>query len=130
MKTLSLLLASASLVASLVLVAPVFAEPAEQTIVLHEVDTTVLATGWRATALIGAVVYNDAGEEIGQLDDLIITESDTVPYAVISVGGFLGMGAHHVVVSTAALEMMELQLTLHGATAESLRALPNFTFAS
>lgn len=97
---------------------------------LTEIDPTVLATGWRATDIIGAKVYNDAGDEIGKLEDMIITTSGTVPYAVVSVGGFLGMDAHHVVVAASALELMSKKLTLHGATKESLKALPNFTFAS
>jgi len=97
--------------------------------VLTEVDPTVLTTGWRGSDIIGAKVYDDAGTEIGKLDDLIITTSGTVPYAVVSVGGFLGMDAHHVVVAGSALELVANKLTLHGATKESLKALPDFTFA-
>ena len=61
---------------------------------------------------------------------MIITASGTVPYVVVSVGGFLGMDAHHVVVAASALELIDTKLTLHGATKELLKALPNFTFAS
>lgn len=130
MKTLTTFLATASMIAGLGLVSPAFSQATEQTIVLTEVDPVVLATGWRATDIIGATVYNDAGDEIGELQDMIITSDGTVPYAVVSVGGFLGMNAHHVVVAASALELMDMKLTLHGATEESLRALPNFTFAS
>lgn len=122
--------ATALLIASLGLGAPVFAEAVKQTIVLTEVDPTILATGWRASDIMGAEVYNDAGDKIGKLEDMIITASGTVPYAVVSVGGFLGIDAHHVVVAASALEMVDKKLTLHGATKESLKALPNFTFAS
>jgi hypothetical protein len=52
-----------------------------------------------------------------------------MPYAVVSVGGFLGMDAHHVVVAVTALESVDKKLSLHGATKETLKALPNFTFA-
>ena len=106
------------------------ADSAKQTITLTEVDPIVLATGWRATAIIGAEVYNDAGDKIGKLEDMIVTSRGTVPYVVISVGGFLGMDAHHVVVTASALELVASKLTLHGATKESLKALPNFAFAS
>ena len=118
------------MIAGLGLVTPAFSEATKQTIVLTEVDPVVLATGWRATDIIGAVVYDDAGADIGKLEDMIITTSDTVPYAVVSVGGFLGMNAHQVVVPASALEMIEKKLTLHGATKESLKALPNYEFAS
>jgi sporulation protein YlmC with PRC-barrel domain len=130
MKHLKALFAATSLVAGLGIAAPVLAEATKQTIVLTEIDPLVLATGWRATDVIGARVYNDTGEDIGKIQDMIITDAGTVPYAVVSVGGFLGMDAHHVVVAAAALELVGDKLTLHGATKESLKALPNFTFAS
>ena len=130
MKPLSTFLATASMIAGLGLVTPAFSEVTKQTIVLTEVDPVVLATGWRATDIVGATVYDDAGADIGKLEDMIITSSDTVPYAVVSVGGFLGMNAHQVVVPASALELIDKKLTLHGATQESLKALPNFDFAS
>ncbi|MFC3180554.1 PRC-barrel domain-containing protein [Cypionkella sinensis] len=130
MKNFTKLLTTAALIAGVAMVAPAFADAAKQTIVLTQVDPVVLATGWRATAIIGAAVYDDAGTEIGKLEDMIITASGTVPYAVVSVGGFLGMDAHHVVVAASALELVGKKLTLHGATKESLKALPNYTFAS
>ncbi len=129
MKSLAALLASITLVLGLGLAAPVFAQATKQTIVLTQVDPTTLATGWRGTDIIGAKVYDDAGTEIGTLEDIIITDAGTVPYAVVSVGGFLGVAAHHVVVAASALELVTAKLTLHGATKESLKALPNFTFA-
>lgn len=130
MKTFNILLSTAAVLASLGLVAPAISETAKQTIVLTEVDPVVLATGWRASDIIGAKVYDDAGVDIGKLEDMIITTSATVPYAVVSVGGFLGIDAHKVVVPASALELIDKKLTLHGATKESLKALPNFEFAS
>jgi hypothetical protein len=56
------------------LAAPVFADTAKQTIMLTQVDPTILATGWRATNIIGATVYDDAGENIGKVEDMIITD--------------------------------------------------------
>lgn len=130
MKTFTTLLSTAAVLVSLGLVAPAVSETMKQTIVLTEVDQLVLATGWRASDIIGAKVYDEAGVDIGKLDDMIITSSGTVPYAVVSVGGFLGMDAHRVVVAASALELIDKKLTLHGATKESLKALPNFEFAS
>jgi sporulation protein YlmC with PRC-barrel domain len=130
MKYLTKLLAPASFAIGLSFAGPALSEATKQTIVLTEIDPLVLATGWRATDVIGARVFNDAGEDIGKIQDMIITDAGTVPYAVVSVGGFLGMDAHHVVVAAAALELVGDKLTLHGATKESLKALPNFTFAS
>jgi sporulation protein YlmC with PRC-barrel domain len=123
-------LATVLLICGLGTAAPIFAQAVKQAIVLIEVDPTVLATGWRASDIMGAKVYDDMGNDIGKLEEMIITDSGTVPYAVVSVGGFLGIDAHHVVVAVSALELVGDKLTLHGATKESLKSLPNFTFAS
>jgi sporulation protein YlmC with PRC-barrel domain len=41
----------------------------------------------------GADVYNDAGDKLGSIDDLMIDKnSGQVRYAVLEFGGFLGMG--------------------------------------
>lgn len=130
MKRFTTLLATASLLAGLGLVAPAFAQVANQSTTLTVVDPVVLASGWRATDLIGANICNDAGEDIGELEDMIVTANDTVPYVVVSVGGFLGMGERRVVVAASALEFVGDKLTLHGATKASLKALPDFVFGS
>ena len=41
----------------------------------------------------GTKVYNDAGDKLGSIDDLMIDKrSGHVRYAVLEFGGFLGMG--------------------------------------
>src|SRR4030095_15114513 len=41
----------------------------------------------------GTAVYNDAGDKLGSIDDLMIDKlSGQVRYAVLEFGGFLGMG--------------------------------------
>jgi sporulation protein YlmC with PRC-barrel domain len=47
---------------------------------------------WRASKLVGANVYNQLGQSIGSVDDLLIGEDGKVANAVLSVGGFLGIG--------------------------------------
>jgi sporulation protein YlmC with PRC-barrel domain len=47
----------------------------------------------RATNVIGADVHNKANEDIGKISDLVVdTHSGRISYAVLSYGGFLGMG--------------------------------------
>lgn len=48
---------------------------------------------WRASKLIGADVYNRQGQTIGSVDDFLMRNDGQVSEAVISVGGFLGIGA-------------------------------------
>jgi sporulation protein YlmC with PRC-barrel domain len=61
--------------------------------------TTTSASGdWRASKMAGLKIYNDANENIGSINDLLMDKSGAVKIAVIGVGGFLGMGEHLVAV--------------------------------
>src|SRR5262245_18690741 len=70
--------------------APSFAQGKPQT--LTSINVQAVATGFRASKIIGATITNDVDEKIGTVDDLIVNHADRVPYAIISVGGFLGVG--------------------------------------
>lgn len=66
---------------------------------------------------------------MGTIDDLIITPNDNVPCVVLSVGGFLGVGAKYGVVRAGALEVSDNKMLLRGANRDSLKALPAFKYA-
>ncbi|WP_353049310.1 hypothetical protein [Paraburkholderia strydomiana] len=51
-------------------------------------------------------------------------------YAILSVGGLLGLGTHLIAVPFASLQVVDKQMRLPGATRESLSALPEFRYAS
>ena len=51
---------------------------------------------WRASKLVGVNIYNEQNDKIGQVDDVIVDSSGKVDGVVVSVGGFLGMGEHDV----------------------------------
>ena len=63
---------------------PVFSQGTQQTLSLMKVDPQSVATGYRTSKVVGSTVLNEANETVGTIDDLIV--------AVLSVGGFLGMG--------------------------------------
>jgi sporulation protein YlmC with PRC-barrel domain len=47
----------------------------------------------RASRVIGTTVYNTAGENIGEIEDVILEKTaNGVMFAVIGFGGFLGIG--------------------------------------
>jgi sporulation protein YlmC with PRC-barrel domain len=108
---------------------PAFSQGAQQTVTLMKVDPASLATGYRVSKVVGSTVYNEANENVGTIDDLIVTPSDTVPYAVLSVGGFLDMGTKYVVVPFKELQVNDNKMVLPGATKVSLKALPDFTYS-
>jgi sporulation protein YlmC with PRC-barrel domain len=61
--------------------------------------TTTTASGeWRASKMAGLKIYNDANENIGSINDLLMDKNGDVKIAVIGVGGFLGLGEHLVAV--------------------------------
>ena len=122
-------LAGAALIAAS-LNGPAFSQGAPQTVVLTKVDPASLATGYRVSKVVGATVVNDANETVGPIDDLIVTPSDKVPFAVLSVGGFLGMGTKYVVVPFNSLQVKDKKMMLPGATKASLMALPEFKYAA
>jgi hypothetical protein len=67
---------------------------------------------------------------VGTIDDLIVTPNEKVLYAVVSIGGFLGMDSKYVVVLCSLLVMHDKQMLLPGATKESLKSLPEFNYSS
>ena len=107
---------------------PLLAQGAPQTLSLMKVDPATLATGYRTSKVVGSAVLNETGETIGAIDDLIVTTSDQVPFAVLSVGGFLGVGTKFVVVPASALEVRDNKMVLGGATKDSLKSLPGYTY--
>ncbi|CAM3785054.1 PRC-barrel domain-containing protein [Bordetella sputigena] len=123
---------SYALVVGLATMAPagaVMAQGAAQSITEKRVDVVQLATGYRASKLIGSEVQNSDKDEIGKVDDIIVSPGDQEPYAIISVGGFLGMGNRLVAVPFKQLTVADKRLRMEGASKDSLRALPEFRYA-
>lgn len=95
---------------------------------LRSVDSRMLGDGHRSSKFVGSTVVNEDNDTIGTVDDLIVMSNDKAPYAVISVGGFLGMGARYVVVPYSALQVSDKQVVLRGATKDSLKALDEYKY--
>ena len=106
------------------------AQGAPQTVSIMKVDPATVATGFRSSKIVGSSVVNEANETVGSVDDLIVTSNEKAPYAVLSVGGFLGMGTKYVVVPFGSLQMQDKKIVLPGATKDALKALPEFKYNS
>jgi sporulation protein YlmC with PRC-barrel domain len=59
---------------------------------------TAFQGDWRTSKLVGLNVYNDNNESIGSINELLTDKGGNIKAAVISVGGFLGVGSHLVAV--------------------------------
>jgi len=79
---------------------------------------------------VGSTVLNEANETVGTIDDLIVTANEKVPFAVLSVGGLLGMGSKYVVVPFSSLQVEDKKMVLPGATKDSLKGLPEFKYSN
>jgi hypothetical protein len=108
---------------------PALSQGTPQTVTIMKVDPSSLTTGYRTSKVVGSTVVNEANETVGTIDDLIVTPSEKVPFAVLSVGGFLGMGTKYVVVPYSSLQVRDKKMMLPGATKDSLKALPEFKYA-
>lgn len=98
------------------------------------IEMEAVVVGWSAKHdLFGKTVVNDKNDKIGKVDDLIISPSKdgTTPaasFAIIGVGGFLGIGKRDVAIPTGQLKIHNKQLILPGATKDAVKALPPFEY--
>ncbi|MGA2258613.1 MAG: PRC-barrel domain-containing protein [Thermoguttaceae bacterium] len=125
----TMLLASVAMIGVGFLSAPARAQGVPQPVTIAKVDIQTVAAGYRASKVIGSSVLNDANETIGKIDDLLVTRAGNEPYAVLSVGGFLGMGTRLVVVRYDSLKFTDKTIMLPGGSKDGLMMLPAFEYA-
>jgi len=125
----TILLASAAIIGMSFLTAHVKAQGVPQTVAITKVDVQSVAAGYRASKVIGSSVLNEANQTIGKIDDLLVTRDGKEPYAVLSVGGFLGMGTRMVVIRYDSLKFADNKIVLPGGTKDGLKMLPAFEYS-
>ena len=132
---------AAGLAGSLLLASAAFAQTPTATTdkadTASKADTATTASpssfqgDWRASKVAGLSVYNDKNESIGSINDLLMDKSGSVKAAVISVGGFLGVGAKEVALAPNSFDVVpgqngasdKLKLS---ATKDQLKDAQNF----
>ena len=93
-------------------------------------EEAIVARGWSSKKdLLHKAVYNDKGEKIGTIDDVIVAPDKTASFAVVSTGGFVGLNKHDVAIPFSQLQTGGNRITLAGATKDALKALPEFQYA-
>ena len=140
---LKTLLASAAVV--LLLTPPSFAQtsadPAQDAPAAVPSETTTEETGMTdrfftaqddkqtvSYEVIGASVHNQEGEAIGKIDGLLFDENDRIIAGIVSVGGFLGIGAKNVAVNWDEFQFQpENEVVIASLSREQLEAAPTFT---
>ncbi|MEY2690343.1 MAG: hypothetical protein RL375_4543 [Pseudomonadota bacterium] len=104
---------------------------ATTTVGVSVVESTEVALGWSVKkTLLGKAVYNEAGQKVGKVEDLIISPDKNVSYLIVGAGGFIGIGRHDVAVPVAQIKDQGGRLVMAGATKDALKALPAFDYAN
>jgi sporulation protein YlmC with PRC-barrel domain len=100
------------------------------TIGVPATEMTILTKGWSAKKqILDKSVYNEQNEKVGEVVDIIVAPDKAISYAIVSVGGFLGMGEHYVTIPFNQLKADDGKFVLRGATKDALKALPPFEYA-
>jgi sporulation protein YlmC with PRC-barrel domain len=94
------------------------------------VESTNVAMGWSVKkTLMGKAVYNEAGQKVGKVEDLIISPDKAISLVIVGAGGFVGIGRHDVAVPITQLQDKSGRLVLAGATKDSIKAMAPFDYS-
>src|SRR5258708_22429839 len=90
-----------------------------------------VTTGWSTKRqVLGKKVFNDNGETVGNIDDIIVAPDKAVSYAIIGAGGFLGVGRHDVAIPVSQLKDDGGKFILPGGSKDAIKAMPEFEYAN
>ncbi len=132
MKT-SLTLLTLVMAAALAVHGPAFAQVAGGTTTtgISVVESTQVALGWSVKkTLLGKTIYNESGQKVGKVQDIIIAPDRSVSYVIVGAGGFIGLGRHDVAIPVAQIQDQTGKLVMAGATQDLIKAMPQFEYAN
>ena len=123
-------LLAASALAALLLAAPARAQVAGFISLAVNMETMIAVTeGYSVQrSILRRVVYNEEEERVGTIDDLIIDPQGNTSFVIIGAGRFVGSARHDVAVQVGHLVNANGKFVLNGATAEAIRAMPQFEY--
>jgi sporulation protein YlmC with PRC-barrel domain len=97
----------------------------------YATSTAQSADEYRTSKLVGSKVYNQANDNIGSVEDIILKPDGSLDSVILSVGGFLGIGNKYVSVPFQSLKVTRdngsVKVVTDG-TKDSLKALPDYQF--
>jgi len=87
----------------------------------------VLTEGARATQLLGKVVINTKGEQLGRVHDLILSKDGCMEYIILGHGGLLGIGDRLVPIPWKSVQTgAKSDVLIVSADKDSLEKAPSF----
>jgi len=76
--------------------------------------------------IVGKTVVSQQGEEIGEIEEVVMDTTSQQQLAVIDVGGFLGIGEKSVAVAFEQLQLSEDGRVKSDLTRETLQSQPEY----
>jgi sporulation protein YlmC with PRC-barrel domain len=92
---------------------------------------TMAPADMMSSKLVGMDVYNNQNDKLGQVEDLVVDNGKTISGVVVSVGGFLGMGEHYVLIDPASIVVSDKDGSMKAVVdtnKDNLEAAPTFTY--
>ncbi|WP_144140781.1 PRC-barrel domain-containing protein [Paraburkholderia sp. BCC1884] len=91
---------------------------------------SIVVNGWSVKkSLLGKPVFNENGEKVGVLHDIMITPDNSVSFAIVAAHQFLGVSEHDVAIPIGQIDVVDGKLVWAGATREAVKATPPFQYA-
>jgi len=84
--------------------------------------------GFRASKIIDQTLKNAQGEELGEVDDLIMSRNGKIKKVILSVGGFLGIGDRLVAAQFKSLQINEKGDIVYNITKQQLENHPVYNY--
>lgn len=81
-------------------------------------------------SILGKTVYNESGEAVATIQDLIVDPDNKVSYLILSGGGLFGTEAHSVALPADQMREEGGRIVFPGATRRAVRAMPAFRYAA
>jgi sporulation protein YlmC with PRC-barrel domain len=82
----------------------------------------------RASQMVDHAVYNQRGEELGEVDDLIMSRNGKIKKVILLIGEFLQTGKRLVAVPFESLKGSDEGHIVYNATKEQLKRDPRFSY--
>jgi sporulation protein YlmC with PRC-barrel domain len=93
-------------------------------------QSQIIVEGWSVKkSLLGKIIYNDHGESVGVLHDIIIAPDNAVSVAIVAAHQFLGVSNHDVAIPMSQLDYVDGNLVWAGATRDAVKSTPVFQYA-
>jgi sporulation protein YlmC with PRC-barrel domain len=95
------------------------------------VESTQIAMGWSVKkSLLNKTIYNEMGQKVGKVEDIIISPDKSVSYVIVGAGGFIGMGRHDVAIPVVQIQDQAGKLVMPGATKDMIKSMARFDYTN